>query len=146
MKKIISLFLVLVLTFSCCGISAFADDSTDKSTDDTEPLRYSYIDSVGAYIEKELLGFVYCDSSFSMLMSGYTVTLTCYLQRTDGTTGWVNYKSKSQSFSSGGGHVIDETWFAPSGYTYRTYTKAVVKNSKGTTLETATVVSDLLYK
>ena len=146
MKRVISFFLAMTLILGCCSFAALADDTAKDIPDGTDPAKFSYLNSVGALIDKKALGFVICASKFTMIQSGYLVTLTCTLQRTDGSSGWLTYKSESQTFASGSADSVEKTWFAPAGYTYRTLTRAVVRDSTSTVVEVATVASSLIYK
>lgn len=149
MKKLLSLFLSLIMCFSCCLIaSAETSMESEISSEVTEITpRYTYLNSISATLTKKSLGFVLCESTYTCIASGYTFILTCTLQRTDENSGWSNYKTTSETFTTRGSNVISKTWFAPSGYTYRTYTKIQIKsNSTGSIVETATVTSPLLYK
>lgn len=149
MKKTLSLFLALILCFSCCLIaSAETTIETEINSASSEVMpRYTYLCSVSAGIAKKALGFVLCESTYNCMYNGYTFILTCTLQRTDGTTGWINYKTESETFTDLGTNIIEKTWFAPAGYAYRTLTKIEIKsNSTGKIVETATSDSPVLYK
>lgn len=120
---------------------------TETNYDDQIAPCYVYIDALYASITKGSLGFVTCTSQFNTFDSGKTYVLTCYLQRTDGSSAWSNYKSESKTVSgSSGAFGIEKTWFAPAGYAYRTKTEVKVKNSSGTVLETVSNTSSVLYK
>lgn len=152
MKRIIALILSIVMCIGC-GITASATD--DYNTDFTGSSqqddivvtpRYTYLSALSAGIAKEALGFVTCTSTYNCMHEGYTFTLTCTLQRTDGSTGWINYKSETKTFTEIGTEGIEKLWFAPAGYAYRTHTKIVIKNASGTVVESATGVSPTIYK
>ena len=52
-----------------------------------------------------------------------------------------------ETFTDVGTNIIEKTWYAPAGYTYRTYTTVVVKNSRtGKVVETATADSPFIYR
>ncbi|MBQ8227685.1 MAG: hypothetical protein IJZ88_01590 [Clostridia bacterium] len=142
MKRIISLLLVAVMAVTSLGVSVYA---AEANYDDLVAPCYTNIDSVSAGLSEGVLGFVTCTSNFISFDDTKTFVLTCYLQRTDGSSGWVNYKSKSETYSGMGSYTIEKSWFAPSGYAYRTYTKLQVKNSAGTVVETATKASAVYY-
>lgn len=145
MKKTLSLFLSLILCFSCCLVAS-AESPIGTESSDVMP-RYTYLASVSAGIDKKAFGFVLCESTYACVYEGYTFILTCTLQRTDGTTGWINYKTESETFTDLGTNIIEKTWFAPAGYAYRTLTKIQIKsNSTGQIVETATSDSPVLYK
>lgn len=141
MKRIISLLLTVVLLVAPLGVSSYAE----ANYDDLVTPCYDNLDMIGAGISKGLLGFVNCTSDFVSFETDKTFVLTCYLQRTDGESGWVNYKSKTETFTGKGSYYIEKSWFAPSGYAYRTYTKLQIKNSAGTIVETATKGSGVYY-
>lgn len=141
MKKIISILLALVLLAAPLGVSAYAE----ANYDDLVSPCYDNLTSISAGISEGFLGFVTCTSDFISYQNDKTFVLTCYLQRTDGNSGWVNYKSKSETFTGKGSYYIEKSWFAPSGYAYRTYTKLQIKNSAGTVIETATKASAVYY-
>ena len=145
MKKLISVLMALVLMFSFV-FPAFAAD-WDTYADEDNPTRFQYVDAVYANATKKSFGFIQCTSHFTCASPNKTKVLYCYLQRLDpnGTSGWQNYKSTSIT-TTDLTEIIEKTWFAPSGYDYRTYTKVVVKNSSGTVLETATVASSVIHK
>lgn len=149
MKKALSLLLSLILCFSCCLIaSAETTIETGIISSSSEVMpRYTYLNNVTAGIGKKALGFVLCESTYNCMHEGYTFILTCTLQRTDGTTGWINYKTESATYTEIGTRGFDKTWFAPAGYAYRTLTKIEIKsNSTGKIVETATSDSPVLYK
>ena len=141
MKKIVALLLTVVLLAAPLGMSAYAE----ANYDDLVAPCYTYLNSISAGISEGVLGFVTCTSDFISSETNKTFVLTCYLQRTDGESGWVNYKSKTETFTGKGYYDIEKSWFAPSGYAYRTYTKLQIKNSAGTVVETATVASAVYY-
>ncbi|MBR3835245.1 MAG: hypothetical protein IKJ69_00460 [Clostridia bacterium] len=140
MKKVFALlFAFVLLVVGCFNVTATNEAS------EVMP-RYTHISYVTAGIYEGSLGFVTCTSTYSCLYEDYTFTLTCALQRTNGS-GWVNYKTETQSFTSVGANAIEKTWYAPAGYTYRTYTTVVVKNSRtGKVVETATADSPFIYR
>lgn len=153
MRRIIALILSIVMCISCCIAASAADDyntdftSSSQQDDIVVTPRYTYLSAMSAGIAKEALGFVTCTSTYACMYEGYTYTLTCTLQRTDGSaTGWVSYKSKTETFTEIGTEAIEKLWFAPAGYAYRTHTKIVIKNASGTVVETATGVSPTIYK
>lgn len=141
MKRIISLLLTAVLLVAPLGVSSYAE----ANYDDLVSPCYTYLNSISAGISDRALGFVTCTSDFISSETNKTFVLTCYLQRTDGESGWVNYKSKTETFTGKGSYYIEKSWFAPSGYAYRTYTKLQIKNSAGTIVETATKGSGVYY-
>lgn len=116
-------------------------------TNSTVTPRYVLLSALSAGISEEALGFVTCTSTYSCLHEDYTFVLTCTLQRTDGTTVWVDYKTATETFTEIGSKGITKNWFAPAGYAYRTYTTVVVKNSRTSkVVETATTYSPTIYK
>lgn len=154
MKKFLALILsIIILTVCCFNASAsnivepLSSILTEESETSVIP-RYTHIALVSATIGEKALGFVLCNSTYACSLEDYTFTLTCALQRADGSaTGWVNYKSTTETFTDVGGNLIEETWYAPAGYAYRTYTTIVVKNSRtGKVVETATADSPVIYK
>lgn len=148
MKKALSLLLSLILCFSCCLIASAetAIETEIISSSEVMP-RYTYLSTVSAGIAKKALGFVLCEATYCCMHSGYTFILTCTLQRTDGTTGWINYKTESATYTSVGTKVLEKTWFAPAGYAYRTFTTIQIKsNSTGKIVESVTADSPVLYK
>lgn len=149
MKKAISVLLSIIMfvsMFNLTAVYAVNENKDEVISEESGGTRYSYINSIAASISKESLGFVDCISYYVIPNTSYTVVLTCILQRTDGSAAWSNYKSKSETFTSGSVNSIEKSWFAPSGYAYRTYTQVVVKNSAGTVLETEHITSSVLYK
>ena len=152
MRRIIALILSIVMCISCGITASAADDyntdytSSSQQEDIIVTPRYTYLATLSAGIAKEALGFVTCTSTYGCMYKGYTFTLTCTLQRTDGNTGWINYKSETKTFTEIGTEGLEKLWFAPAGYAYRTHTKIVIKNASGTVVETATGVSPTIYK
>lgn len=149
MKKVLSVLLSLIMftaMFNFTAVYAVNDNEDEVISEESGGTRYSYINAIAASITKEALGFVNCISYYVIPNPNYTVVLTCILQRTDGSAAWSNYKSKSETFTSGTTNAVEKSWFAPSGYAYRTYTQVVVKNSAGTVLETEHIASNVLYK
>lgn len=140
MKKIFALlFALILLVVGCLNVSA-------ATTQAEVTPRYIHIAVVSAGIYEGSLGFVTCTSTYDCLSDGYTFTLTCALQRTNGS-GWVDYKTETKTFTNVGANVVEKTWYAPAGYTYRTYTTVVVKNSRtGKVVETATADSPFIYR
>lgn len=145
MKKFLSLILAVILMVTPLFVQAYASES-DVNYDNLVAPCYNNLDSVGACISKGVLGFVTCTSDFISFQADKTFVLTCYLQRTDGTYAWENYKSTSETYTDYGSYFIEKNWFAPAGYDYRVLTKLQVKNSAGTVVETATVASSVIYK
>ena len=148
LKKILSLFLSIIMCFSCCLVaSAETQVELEPYSESSEITpRYTYLSLVSAGIDKEALGFVLCASTYNCMYNGYTFVLTCTLQRTDGTTGWVSYKTTSKTYTEIGTNGIEKTWFAPAGYAYRTHTKIEIKNSSNRVVETGTCASPVIYK
>ena len=146
MKRILSIFLAMVIMVAPLCVSVVATDNGGESETIVSP-RYMYVNSIYASISKGSLGFVTCASQIIVFETDKTYVLTCYLQRTDGSEAWSNYKSESKTVSgSTGAFGFDKTWFAPAGYAYRTKTEVKVKNSSGTVLETVSNASSVLYK
>lgn len=145
MKKALSLILAVILMVTPLCVQAYASES-DVNYDDLVAPCYSNLDAIGACISEGVLGFVTCTSSFISFTENRTFVLTCYLQRTDGTQAWENYKSKSETYTGKGSYTIEKNWFAPATHDYRVYTLLEVKNSAGTVIETAYVKSNVLYK
>lgn len=145
MKKILSVILAVIMMAMPLCVESFAADG-DVNYDDLVSPCFNNIDSISAYIEEGVLGFVICASNFTSFETDKTFVLTCYLQRTDASSAWENYKSKSETYSGKGNYTIEKNWFAPSGYDYRVQTKLDVKNSAGTIIETATITSVIIYK
>ncbi|MBQ7044298.1 MAG: hypothetical protein IJN78_06790 [Clostridia bacterium] len=151
MKKGFALILSLIIIIvSCINVSAQSTASHNLLGLDTYSnanSRYTHITAVSATIGEKSLGFVICNSSYICILDNYTFTLTCTLQRTDGSTGWQDYKTHTETFTDVGTNIIEKTWYAPAGYTYRTYTTVVVKNSRtGKVVETATADSPFIYR
>lgn len=141
MKKIISLLLTAVLLVAPLSLSSYAE----VNYDDLVSPCYDNLASISAGLSEGILGFVNCTSNFVSSETDKTFVMTCYLQRTDGQSGWVNYKLKTETYTGKGSYYIEKSWFAPSGYAYRTYTKLQIKNSAGTIVETATKGSGVYY-
>lgn len=153
MKKIFALFLSIIIFTTCC-LNVTANNITNENntlfstaTSQNATPRYILLSYVSAGIAEESLGFIRCTSTANCMHEDYTFVLTCTLQRTNGSTGWVNYKTKTETFTQVGENIVWKSWFAPAGYTYRTHTEIVIKNSRtGKTVETATADSPLVYK
>lgn len=145
MKRILSIFLAMIIMVTPLCVSTVAVETETNYDDQIAPC-YVYVEALYASITKGSLGFVTCLSKFNTFDTSKTYVLTCYLQRTDGSSAWSNYKSKSETFTGGGSFDIEKTWFAPAGYAYRTKTEVKVKNSSGTVLETVSNTSSVLYK
>lgn len=141
MKKLVSILIMVALMVAPLGVSTYAETNYD----DLVAPCYDNLTSIGAGISEKALGFVACTSDFISYETDKTFVLTCYLQRTDGNSGWVNYKSKTETYTGKGSYTISKSWFAPSGYAYRVYTKLQIKNSAGTIVETATKGSGVYY-
>lgn len=146
MKKLLSILLAAVLLAAPMCTEAYASDG-DVNYDDLVMPCYTYIDSIGSGITEEALGFVTCISTCTSFQADKTFVLTCTLQRTDGSSAWADYKTKTESFYGKGSFTIEKTWLAPATYNaYRVKTTLTVKNSAGTVLETATKASGVIYK
>ncbi len=145
MKRFLAVILAVVIMAVPLCVGAVALDGEATYENIVSP-RYSNLASITSGISKGLLGFVTCTSNFVSSETDKTFVLTCYLQRTDGSAAWSNYKSETKTFTGKGSHTIEKSWFAPAGYAYRTYTKLQVKNSAGTVVETATKASGVIYK
>ncbi len=146
MKKLLSFVLALVLFAAPMCVEAYASDG-DVNYDDLVMPCFTYIDSISAGISEAALGFVNCTSNVISFQADKTFVLTCTLQRTDGSSPWEAYKTKTETFSGKGSFTIEKTWFAPATYDgYRVYTVVTVKNSSGMPVETATITSGVVYK
>ncbi len=153
MKKIFALFLSIII-FTVCCLNVTANNITNENntlfptaTSQNVTPRYILLSYVSAGIAEESFGFIRCTSTANCMHEDYTFVLTCSLQRTDGSTGWLNYKTKTETFTEVGENIIWKSWFAPAGYTYRTYTEIVIKNGRtGKIVETATAKSPMVYK
>ncbi|MBR3766916.1 MAG: hypothetical protein IKL10_01580 [Clostridia bacterium] len=145
MKKIISVVLAVILLAMPLCTEAFASDG-EANYDDLVAPCFTYLDSISACISKGILGFVTCTTGFISFDTNKTFVLTCYLQRTDGTHAWENYKSYSETYTENGSHAFEKNWFAPAGHDYRVLSVLEIKNSAGVILETATCPSAVLYK
>lgn len=145
MKKLLSVIIAVILTATPLCVQTYATERNVNYDDLIAPC-YNNLDSVIACISKGSLGFVNCTSGFISFNENKTFVFTCYLQRTDGSQAWENYKSKTETYTTSGSYTIAKSWFAPAGYDYRVLTKLQVKNSSGTVIETATVASAVLYK
>ena len=153
MKKLVSLFLSVILSAFCCvGTLANSPVDSDKNFMPTSNVtlatpRYTHVSYVGAKIVETTLGFVRCTATAACMFDNYTFVLTCTLQRTNGSTGWTNYKTETETFTELGENIVYDTWYAPAGYTYRTHTEIVIKNSRtGKVVETATADSPFIYR
>lgn len=144
MKKILSLILAAILMAAPMSVESYAAD--DTNFDDLVAPCYIYLDAIKAGISEAALGFVTCTSNAICLDSGLTFVLTCELQRTNENTGWVTYKTKTETYTNPGTHTIEKNWFAPANYAYRVKTTVVIKNSSGTVVETETKASGVIYK
>lgn len=144
MKKILSFILAAILMALPMCVEANAEGEVNY--DDLVAPCFSYLNSVSSILTESALGFVTCTSKAICLDSGVTIVLTCELQRTNENTAWVTYKTKTETYTNAGSHIIDKNWFAPANYAYRVKTTVVVKNSSGKVLESATLNSNVLYK
>lgn len=144
MKKTVSLILAVILMVIPMCIESYAEGETNY--DDLVAPCYNYLSTIRAGISEASLGFVNCTSNAVCLDDGITMELTCALQRTDGTHAWEDYKTKTQTTTSSVTNTISKSWFAPANYAYRVKTTVVIKSSSGTTLETATKTSGVIYK
>ena len=144
MKKLTSFILAFVLIAVPMSIETFATEPETNYDDLVMPC-YTYIISITSALTKGSLGFVTCTSSANGVNSSTTFTITCSLQRYNGSA-WDTYKTKSETFSGAGDHIVEKSWYAPAGYTYRTLTTITVKNSAGTVVETASLASKTLVK
>lgn len=145
MKKFLSIILAVIMVAIPLCVESFASDN-EVNYDDLIAPCYENLSMITAGISEGILGFVTCTSSFISYQTNKTFVLTCYLQRTDASSGWENYKTKTETYSGKGSFGFEKNWFAPAPYDYRTYTKLEVKNSAGTIVETATVASAVIYK
>lgn len=144
MKKILSLILAAILMATPMCVETYAEG--EANYDDLVAPCFIYLDIIGSGITEAALGFVTCTSNIICLDSGLTFVLTCELQRTNENTGWVTYKTKTETFTEPGSHTIEKNWFAPANYAYRVKTTVVIKNSSGTVVETVTKASGVIYK
>lgn len=144
MKKIVSLILAVILMAVPMCVESYAEG--EANYDDLVAPCFIYLDVIKAGITEASLGFVTCTSNVTCLDSGLTFVLTCELQRTNETTAWVTYKTKTETYTEPGSHTIEKNWFAPANYAYRVKTTVVIKNSAGTVVETATKASGVIYK
>lgn len=144
MKKTLCVILAVIMTMMSFCIVSSAEE--DVNYDDLVSPCFDNIFMISAGITEKALGFVNCFSDYITYETDKTFVLTCYLQRTDGSSAWATYKSKSETFTGKGSNEIEKNWYAPAGYSYRVLTKLVVKNSAGTIVETATVASGVIYK
>lgn len=145
MKKILSFVLAFIMMSMPLCVESYASGD-DSNYDDLVVPCYDNLSMISAHISEGLLGFVTCTSGFVSYQADRTFVFTCYLQRTDASSGWENYKSKTETYSGKGSYTIEKSWFAPAPYDYRTLTKLQVKNSAGTIIETATIASIVIYK
>ena len=145
MKRFLAVILAVTMMVVPLCVGAVASDGETNYDDLVAPC-YTYINSISAGLSKGALGFVTCTSDFISFETDKTFVLTCYLQRTDGSAAWSNYKSETKTFTGKGSFTIEKSWFAPANYAYRTYTKVQVKNSAGTVVETVTKASGVIYK
>ena len=145
MKKSLSIILAVILLIAPMCIEAYASDG-EANYDDLIMPCYDYISSISAGITEGVLGFATCFSNCTSFQADKTFVLTCTMQRTDGSDAWQAYKTTTETFSGKGNFTIEKKWFAPANYAYRVLTTVVVKNSAGTTVETATRSSGVLYK
>lgn len=155
MKRFLALILSIIIlaSFSTSALAAGVYDYSDsestfsENNDSAVTPRYKYLAFVSASIVEKPSNNVLCTSTYNCMYSGYTFTLTCTLQRADGSaTGWVNYKTASQTYTTIGAHGMERTWYAPAGYAYRTLTTIVIKNASGTIVEQDTCASSVIYK
>lgn len=145
MKKIVSLILSCLLLVSPLCVQASSSDG-EANYDDLVMPCFAYLTVIRADITKETLGFVTCTSSTNTLNSSVTVVVKCTLQRCKDSGAWTDYKYATETFQGAGEHTVEKLYLAPAGYTYRVKTNVTVKNSSGTTLETASTVSNILVK
>lgn len=143
MKKLFCTVLAIIMLVVPFTLSTAAQT---VNYDDLVAPCYYYFSNLYTDIKAGSLGFVNCTSTVTTYETDKTVVLTCVLQRKDSSSDWSDYKSKSETYSGMGSYSIDKSWYAPSGYSYRTLARVEIKNSAGTVIETASYASTVLSK
>lgn len=136
MKKYISLVLVMVLLFS----STITASATSNSNTITIQPRWSYLDTVSAYININALGIATCEGRATSRDALTVETVVRLQQLTD--TGWSTIKTWSST--SVGSASVSKTYAVYAGYTYRTSVTGYVYDSNGNIIETGSA-SDTFY-
>ena len=167
MKKYISLVLVMVLLFS----STITASATSNSNTITIQPRWSYLDTVSAYININALGIATCEGRATsrdaltvetVVRLLQPVSVSCCKRTTVSTatsrdaltvetvvrlqqltdTGWSTIKTWSST--SVGSASVSKTYAVYAGYTYRTSVTGYVYDSNGNIIETGSA-SDTFY-
>ena len=128
MKRIVSLFLAIVLSLS------FAVSATATQVEQTPIMpRYTYIASTVVDINiDESTNITTNDAYFLTYDSEQEVQVVCKLQRYNNSK-WNTVKTWT---ASGYGFAsVHKTWAVPSGYTYRTYATFNVYDTNGNVIE-----------
>lgn len=125
MKRLLTIIMLIAVVLSLLALSAGAESETVVMP------RYSYIDVINSSLSISKYGMATCNAN-SGFNGGASQTLTCKLQRYDGST-WTTVKTWSTTVSSSA--RISKQYAVYSGYTYRLRTTCKVYNSAGTILE-----------
>lgn len=138
MKKVISLLLAVVLLASV-AIPAYATPATESESV-IQP-RWSYLDTVTAYLDINTLGIATCRGTATAHVL-WDVKVTVRLQQlTD--TGW--YTVKSWSATELATTSVSGKYAVYSGYTYRTTVTAYVYDENGSLVETGSASDTFVY-
>lgn len=135
MKRFLSLILIAMVIFSMAvpASAAVADNMVQP--------RWSYLNSVTAYLNINFLGIATCEGTATARV-GETVEVTVRLQQLK-DTGWATIKTWT---STGTGTAAASGNYAVySGYTYRTSVTGYVYDSDGNLLETGTATDTFEY-
>lgn len=128
----LAFFFVFTLSMTSVNNAVAVDEMKEGTIDEIEP-RYTGISKLAANLTINSSGNAQCFGEVRS-RSGYTTTLTVSLQQ-DGST------IKSWSVSGSGLRTIDESYHVDKGHSYQVIASAVVKNSNGTVVDTATAES-----
>lgn len=138
MKKLISLFLIAFLLISTVSPVYAAPPAETEST--IQP-RWSYLDTVTAYLDINILGVATCEGS-ATARALVDVKVTVRLQQlTD--TGWSTIKTWSAT--NEGCSSASGKYAVYSGYTYRTTVSAYVYDEDGNIIETGSASDTVEY-
>ena len=130
LKRSICLSLVLILAIAfVCGVSA--DDDSEPALD-----RYTHAKGVGAGLSISGSTAI-CVGKGRGTYSYTTTNILVTLQRQPaGSSSWSNVTSWTATASGMNTALVNETYPASSGYSYRVRTRCQIKDSDGNVLET----------
>lgn len=131
-KKVCIVLLFALLVSSCSNYHSIAELG---DTHKLQPLRYTYIRSVVAYLSIDN-GVATCTGAGDSKDSSTTTTVRVTLQkRVIGMSGWANVCTWTDTKSGYSRAYVSETKSISRGYDYRVYTYCIIKDSNGNILE-----------